>query len=61
MPRNNLKRLPVAFLRRGMAHFHPGCSTPDRRPIESRSADAEPQAEATTRANAAQAEGTTSS
>lgn len=34
MPRNNLKRLPVAFIRRGMAHFHPGCPTPDRRPPE---------------------------
>lgn len=24
MPRNNLKRFPTAFVRRGLAHFHPG-------------------------------------
>jgi hypothetical protein len=28
MPRNNLKRLPVAMLRRGLASFHPGVSRP---------------------------------
>jgi hypothetical protein len=30
MPRNNLKRLPVAVLRRGLAHFHPGFGSAGR-------------------------------
>jgi hypothetical protein len=28
MPRNHLKSFPTAMLRRGMAHFHPGASSP---------------------------------
>jgi len=26
MPRNTLKSFPTGMLRRGLAHFHPGCS-----------------------------------
>ncbi len=28
MPRNHLKSLPTAILRRGLAHVHPACHAP---------------------------------